>query len=175
MTQETQETQETQDIDLTLANLLDGLAGEIRSPAGPGEFTKGFNETLIAEFRANGGVLAGELASSPFLLLTTTGAKSGRQRTTPLAYQTIEDRLLIIASRGGGPVSPAWYWNLITHPDVQVEIGAESFSASAVVVDEPERSRFYAVIASRVAAFADYERRTDRVIPVVELRRTSAT
>ena len=162
-------------IDLTLVNLLDGLAGEIRSPDGPGDFTKSFNETLIAEFRANNGVLSGELAQTPFLLLTTTGAKSGKQRTTPLAYVTIDGRILIIASKGGAPANPAWYSNLFAHPEVTVELGSETYPALAVVIDEPERGRFYAEVASRIPTFADYQRRTDRVIPIVELRRIEAT
>jgi len=158
-------------IELTMTNLLEGLAGEIRSPDGPGAFTKRYNETLIAEFRANGGALAGELAESQFLLLTTTGAKSGKQRTTPLAYVPIDDRMLLIASKGGAPTNPAWFSNLVAHPEVTVELGAETYLARAIVIEGVERDRLYAEVASRIPTFADYQRRTDRVIPIVELRR----
>lgn len=158
-------------IELTQANLLEGLAGEIRSPGGPGEFTKGFNEAFIEEFRANDGVISGELSETPFLLLTTTGAKSGRQRTTPLAYIPIEGRILIIASRGGAAAHPAWYWNLVAHPEVTVELGAETYPALAVAIEGAERDRLFNEVASRIPTFADYQRRTDRMIPVFELRR----
>ncbi|NKB97605.1 MAG: nitroreductase family deazaflavin-dependent oxidoreductase [Pseudomonadales bacterium] len=158
-------------IDLTSGNLLEGLAGEIRSPGGPGKFTRSFNQALIAEFRANNGVLTGELADSPFLLLTTTGSKSGKQRTIPLAHIDIDQRILVIASRGGAPVNPTWYSNLIAHPEVSVELGAETFPALAVAIEEPERAQLYANVSAHIPVFADYQRRTDRVIPIVELRR----
>ena len=158
-------------MELTFANLLDKLAGEIRSPDGPGAITKTFNETLISEFRANEGKLSGDFARAQFLLLTTTGAKSGRQRTTPLAYVPIDGRILIIASKGGAPTHPAWYLNLVAHPEVTVELGAETYRARAIAIEGAERDRLYAEVASRVPTFADYQRRTDRVIPLVELRR----
>jgi deazaflavin-dependent oxidoreductase (nitroreductase family) len=161
----------TNRIELTQSNLLDGLAGEIRSSDGPGEFTKGFNEALIDEFRANGGVISGELSNARFLLLTTTGAKSGKQRTTPLVYIPIDDRILIIASRGGAADHPAWYWNLLAHPEVMVEIGTDTYPALAVPIEGEERDRLFSEVASRIPTFADYQRRTDRVIPVFELRR----
>ncbi|HEY5647602.1 MAG TPA: nitroreductase family deazaflavin-dependent oxidoreductase [Pseudomonadales bacterium] len=161
----------TKRVELTLTNLLDGLAGEIRSPGGPGEVTRRFNETLIEEFRANAGVLSGELATSRFLLLTTTGARSGKRRTTPLAYIPVEGRILVIASKGGAATHPAWYPNLVAHPEVTVELGAETYQALAVVIEGAERDRLYAEVAARIPTFADYQRRTDRVIPVVELRR----
>ena len=158
-------------IELTSSNLLDGLAGEIRSENGPGQFTKSFNEALIAEFRANAGRLSGDFAGAQFLLLTTCGAKSGKQRTTPLAYIAIDQRILIVASKGGALTNPAWYWNLIAHPEVTIEIGAETYNAEAVTIEGIERDRLYAEIASRVPTFADYQSRTDRVIPLFELRR----
>ncbi len=159
-------------IELTMENLLDKLAGEIRSPAGPGAITKAFNETLIAEFRVNAGVVSGELSQAPLLLLTTTGAKSGNQRTTPLVYVAIDGRVLIVASKGGAPQHPAWYLNVAANPAVHVELGAERYPARAVVIDSVERDTLYAEVASRIPTFADYQRRTDRVIPLVELQRT---
>ena len=162
-------------IELTRENLLERLAGEVRSPEGPGTFTKSFNETLIAEFRANGGALSGELEQSQLLLLTTTGAKSGKKRISPLAYIPVDGRILIIASKGGALTHPAWYWNLVTHPEVTVELGAETYGALAVVIEGLERERLFAEVASRKPNFADYQRRTDRVIPVVELRRIDGT
>ena len=157
-------------IELTRANLLEGLAGEIRSPDGPGAFTKSFNETLIDEFLSNRGAVSGELAQAEFLLLTTIGAKSGKQRTTPLAYIPIDGRILIIASKGGAPTHPTWYSNLVAHPEVTVELGAETYRAQAVVIKGMERDRLFADVTARAPTFADYQRRTDRVIPIVELR-----
>lgn len=159
------------EIELTLENLLEGLAGEIRSPDGPGIFTKSYNEALIADFRANSGALSGELGQGQFLLLTTTGATSGKQRTTPLAYVPMDGRILIIASKGGAPTNPAWYSNLVVHPEATVELGSETYRALAVSVEGSERDQLYARIGSLIPTFADYQRRTDRVIPVVELRR----
>ena len=158
-------------IELTSSNLLDGLAGEIRSESGPGGFTKSFNETLIAEFRANAGQLSGDFKDAQFLLLTTTGAKSGKQRTTPLAYIPIDGRILIVASKGGAPTHPAWYWNLLAHPKVTVELGPETYPAEAVTIPGALRDELYAEIASRLPTFAEYQNRTDRVIPLFELRR----
>ena len=157
-------------IELTSSNLLEGLAGEIRSESGPGGFTKSFNEALIAEFRANAGKLSGDFEDAQFLLLTTTGAKSGKRRTTPLAYIPIDGRILIVASKGGAKTHPAWYWNLLAHPEVTVEIGADTYPAEAVALNGVERDRLYAEIAARVPTFAEYQTRTDRVIPLCELR-----
>lgn len=158
-------------MELTRENLLQGLASEIRSPSGPGNFTKAFNEALIAQFRASGGQLTGDFAAAEFLLLTTTGAKSGRRRTTPLAYVALDGRILIIASRGGAPQSPAWYFNLIANPEVTVELGEETYQAKAVELKGADRDDSYAEIARRLPTFAEYQSRTDRIIPVVELRR----
>lgn len=158
---------------LTQSNLLEGLAGEIRSAGGPGEFTKSFNEAFVAAFRNNEGVVAGELEGFQFLLLTTTGAKSGKQRTTPLAYIPLEGKILIVASKGGALTHPAWYWNLIKHPEVKVELGNETYPALAIEVEGEERDRLYAEIGTRIPTFAEYQARTDRAIPIFELKRVS--
>ena len=116
--------------------------------------------------------MTGDLRGGRILLLTTTGARSGQRRTIPLAYIRHDHRIFIIASRGGTDVHPAWYHNLVANPRVTVERGAETYEADAVVLPEPERSEVYAVAARKIATFAEYERRTERVIPVVELRPT---
>ncbi len=84
-----------------------------------------FNQDLIAAFRVNGGKGIGPFVNRPVLLLTTTGAKSGQPRTTPLVYTTDGDRIVVIASKGGAPSHPAWYHNLVAHPEVTVEVGRE--------------------------------------------------
>jgi deazaflavin-dependent oxidoreductase (nitroreductase family) len=130
-----------------------------------------FNRNLIEEFRANGGKTSGPFAHAPLLLMTTTGAKSGKERIIPIVYTRDGDRLVIAASKGGAPTNPAWFHNVVTHPDVTVELPDEKFAARATVPDRPERDRLYAAHAQAMPAFADYEAKTDRVIPIVVLER----
>jgi deazaflavin-dependent oxidoreductase (nitroreductase family) len=130
-----------------------------------------FNKTIIEEFRANGGKVGGQFEGARLLLLTTIGAKSGASRINPLAYIEDGDRYVIIASYAGAPTNPPWYYNLLAHPDVEVEVGTLRFKARAEVVKGPERSKLYRKMASVMPAFADYERKTTRSIPVIALRR----
>jgi deazaflavin-dependent oxidoreductase (nitroreductase family) len=129
------------------------------------------NKSVIDEFRANGGKVGGAMAGVPLLLLTTVGAKSGQTRVNPLAYLEDGGRYVIIASYAGSPTNPPWYHNLLANPKVTVEVGRERFGADAQVLDEPERSRLYRTMASRLPTFDDYERKTQRRIPVIALRR----
>jgi deazaflavin-dependent oxidoreductase (nitroreductase family) len=134
---------------------------------------KSFNERVIDDFRAHQGqITSGPFTGRSLLLLTTMGAKTGDERTNPLAYSRDGDRLVVIASKGGAPTHPAWYHNLRTHPDVTVEIGLDKFRASAQVAGEPERRRLYDQHAAKMPAFAEYEKKTTRKIPVVVLQRT---
>lgn len=130
-----------------------------------------FNQQVIAEFRANGGKVGGPFAGSPMLLLTTTGAKSGQSRTTPLVYTTDGDRIVIIASKGGAPTNPAWYHNLVANPTATVEIGTETFQARATVAEGAERERLFNQQAAQMPGFAEYQKKTTRQIPVVILER----
>jgi deazaflavin-dependent oxidoreductase (nitroreductase family) len=134
---------------------------------------KEFNEELIAEYRANGGKVGGQFAKSPLLLLTTTGAKSGRAHTTPVVYTTDGDRLVIIASKAGAPTNPAWYHNLVAHPTATVELGTEKFDVDAEVTKGDERDRLYSHQAEQMPGFAEYQAKTTRVIPVIALKRKS--
>lgn len=129
-----------------------------------------FNQRIIAEFHANGGTVGGPFAGAPMLLLTTTGARSGEQRTTPLVYLPDGDRLVVIASKGGAPTHPAWYHNLVAHPDVTVEVGSETLPVRAAVLSGEERDRLYARQAALRPAFAEYQAKTTRRIPVVALQ-----
>lgn len=133
-----------------------------------------FNQRIIAEFRANGGAVGGPFAGAPMLLLTTTGAKSGQRRTTPLVYLPDGDRFIIFASKGGAPTHPAWYHNLMAHPGVTVEVGVETIPVTAAVVTGEQRDRLYARQAKARPAFAEYEAKTTRRIPVVALDRREA-
>jgi deazaflavin-dependent oxidoreductase (nitroreductase family) len=126
-----------------------------------------YNRGVIDEFRANAGVVS--QPDFPVLLLTTTGARTGRRVTTPLGFGVADGRIFVVASKGGGPSHPAWFRNLCTCSDVTVELGAASYAARAVVVDGDERNRLYGIISARIPAFAAYERQTTRVFPVIVL------
>ena len=130
-----------------------------------------WNQAIIAEFRANGGKVGGQFAGAPLLLLTTTGAKSGQQRTTPLVHTRDGDKYVIIASKAGAPSHPAWYHNLRKNPEVTLEVGTETFQAKATVVTGEERDRLYRRHAEQFPGFAEYEAKTTRTIPVVALER----
>ncbi|HEX8997077.1 MAG TPA: nitroreductase family deazaflavin-dependent oxidoreductase [Ktedonobacterales bacterium] len=127
-----------------------------------------YNQTIIDTFRANGGKVSGW---NNLLLLTTTGARTGLPRTTPLAYSVDGGRIVVAASKGGAPTNPAWYANILANPTVTVELGSETFQARATVVDEAERQRLYAGHAELMPGFADYEKKTTRRIPVIILER----
>lgn len=125
------------------------------------------NEPVIREFRANSGVVRSY--RWPVILLTTTGAKSGRAHPTPLNYSQDGEKLVVIASKGGSAGHPDWYLNI---PHVTVEHGGETFSAIARVAKEPERTRLYDRQAAQMAFFDGYRRRVKaRQIPVVVLER----
>jgi deazaflavin-dependent oxidoreductase (nitroreductase family) len=132
-----------------------------------------FQKNVIAEFRANDGKVGGMFEGQPMLLLTTTGAKSGQPRLIPLVYTTDGDRLVVIASKGGAPTNPDWFRNLVAHPTVTVELGAETFQARASVAESPERERLYDQQAALMPGFAEYQRKTTRQIPVVVLERVN--
>lgn len=135
--------------------------------SGPGNY----NQQLIETFRANKGKTSFPL---PLILLTTTGARSGHPRTSPVAYSTDGDHIVIAASKGGAPENPDWYFNLVANPVVTVETGAETYQARATVVaDEAERQRLYARHAELMPGFAEYPKKTDRRIPVVLLERVA--
>lgn len=133
-----------------------------------------FNQNVIAEFRANGGKVNGYFANTPLLLLTTTGAKSGQPRVNPLAYITDGDRIIIIASKGGAPTNPDWYYNLLANPVATVELGSESFQVRASVVEEPERTHLYAKVVEKMPGFGEYQSKTSRKIPLFALERVKA-
>ena len=130
-----------------------------------------FNTNIINEFRANGGKVGGPFDGAPVVLITTTGAKTGRRRTNPLVYTTDGDRVVIIASKAGAPTNPDWYHNLKANPDVTVEIGDETFEATAEEATGDERDRLFNAQAEAMPGFKDYETKTTRRIPVMVLTR----
>jgi deazaflavin-dependent oxidoreductase (nitroreductase family) len=130
-----------------------------------------FNRGVIDEFRANHGAVGGPFDGSPVVLLTTTGARTGQKRVNPLVALVEDGTLYVVASKGGAPTNPDWYHNLVAHPAVEVEFGDERFSAVATPVTGPERDRLFAAQVARQPGFADYAKATERMIPIVELRR----
>lgn len=131
-----------------------------------------FNAKMIEEFRANHGKLGGGFEGAPMVLLTTTGARSGKTRVNPLASLPRDGKLYVFASKGGAPTNPDWFRNLVAHPDVEVEFGDEKYEATAVVIEGPERDRVFAAQVERMPGFGEYQKNSGgRVIPVVELRR----
>lgn len=159
--------------DMLTTEQLDKMLGELRSDSGPGGETRAFNEALIAEFRRTGGVISGALGGPEFrfLLITTTGAKTGKPRTVPVGYVKVEGRLLILASKGGDDTNPLWFGNVVANPEVTIEIGSEKYRAMAVVLEGQERDRTFAAITEKAPRFTEYQERTTRPIPVIELRR----
>jgi deazaflavin-dependent oxidoreductase (nitroreductase family) len=130
-----------------------------------------FNRSIIAEFRANGGKVGGPFDGAPILLLTSTGAKSGEPRTTPVVYLPDGERMVIFASKAGAPTNPGWYHNLLAHPTATVEVGTEAVEVEASVTSGEERERLFAAQVEWMPTFADYAEKTTREIPVIALTR----
>lgn len=128
-----------------------------------------FNAQIIEEFRANGGQVGGRFEGSRLLLLHHTGAKSGKSRINPVAYNADGERYVILASKGGAPINPGWYHNLRAHPEARIEVGTDSINVIASEATGDERERLFRAQAERSPQFAEYETRTDRVIPVIVL------
>lgn len=130
-----------------------------------------WNKKIIEEFRANDGKVGGRFENATILLLHTTGAKSGLPRINPVVTMADGDRYVIIASKGGAPTNPDWYYNILANPQVRVEVGTEQFAAQAAVAEEPERTALYDKIAAMHPFFDEYRRNTTRTIPVIIITR----
>ena len=137
--------------------------------SGPGEW----NKKIIDEFRANAGRIGGRFDGKTLLLLHTIGAKSKQERINPVAYVEDGERLVVIASKGGSPTNPDWYYNLLANPLVTVEVGTDQFQATAAIAEEPERTRLYNKMVGMMPGFDEYRRKAARVIPVIVLTRTN--
>jgi len=127
-----------------------------------------WNRKVIEEFRANQGKVAA-FARQPLLLLTHTGAKTGKQRTNPLAYFRDGNHYIIVASKGGAPTNPDWYYNLLANPRATIEVGNERLEVMVEPVGSAERKRLWAMVIERNPAFQEYEKKTRRTIPLVIL------
>jgi len=133
-----------------------------------------YNRKLIEDFRASRGVSDDPFAGRPLLLLTTTGARSGQRRTTPLMYVADRDRLLVIASNAGAPAHPDWYRNLLAHPEATVEVGADTYDVHAVVLEGAERQQLWDKIVESYPFFTEHQAKITREIPVIALERQAA-
>ncbi len=167
------------DIEMTWEQ-MNAMTAELTGESGPGSkswnpsasHTSRFNQALIDVFRKNNGKVPGEFSDVPLLIVNTTGAKSGKRRPIPLAYLEVDGRLLVIASMGGADVNPPWFYNLVRHPEVTVEMGGDTFEARAVLTEGADRDDLFRKVCELQPLFGQYEARTARELPVVELKRT---
>ncbi|MBW0017588.1 MAG: nitroreductase family deazaflavin-dependent oxidoreductase [Mycobacterium sp.] len=130
-----------------------------------------FNKDIVEEFRANDGNVTGQFANANLLLLTTTGAKSGKERVSPLAYFRVDGKLIIIGSFAGAPVNPAWVHNLRAHPQAHIEVGTDAYDVTARELPAEERDELFDKVTAAAPGFAEYQAKTSRVIPLFELER----
>lgn len=121
-------------------------------------------------YRLTAGALGGKLAGKPMLLLTTTGRKTGKSRTTPLQYLEDGENMVVVASNGGNPRHPAWWFNLERHPEAEVQVGKVTRRVRAETASAEERSRLWPLLVETTPGYAEYQKGTERTIPVVILR-----
>ena len=133
-----------------------------------------WNRRVIEEFRANGGTVGGPFEGAPLVILHSTGAKSGKERICPLVYYQHGDDIVLIASKGGAPTHPDWYHNLRANPDAAIEIGTETRRVRARVAERAERDDLFAKVVARMPNFGEYQKNTDRIIPVVVLEQVGS-
>jgi deazaflavin-dependent oxidoreductase (nitroreductase family) len=133
--------------------------------------TDDFNQRNIAEFRANHGQVGDQFAGSPLLILHTVGARSGAQRVNLMMYLADDDhdRYLVFASKAGSDRNPDWYWNVLAHPDVRIEVGDNILDVHASELHDAERDAKWAEQAARYPGFGGYQTKTTRTIPVLAL------
>ena len=130
-----------------------------------------FNRAIVEEFRANGGKVGGPFEGGTLLLLHTTGAKSGKTRLSPLAYLTIDGKMLIVGSYAGAPKDPAWVHNLRATPRAYIEVGTEAYDVEVRELPDDERDATYPKLTEAAPVFAEYQAKTTRAIPLFELTR----
>lgn len=135
------------------------------------ETINAFNNNIVDEFRANDGKVGGPFENGNLLLLTTTGAKSGQSRLSPLAYFQIDGKLIIIGSFAGAPKDPAWVHNLRANPQAHVEVGTDAYDVTAHELPLAEREQLFDKVTAVAPGFAEYQSKTSRIIPLFELRR----
>jgi deazaflavin-dependent oxidoreductase (nitroreductase family) len=135
------------------------------------ETMKAFNTSIVDEFRANGGVVGGPFDGATLLLLTSTGAKSGQPRLAPLAYLTIDGKIIIIGSKAGLDSNPDWVHNLRANPRAHIEVGTDAYDVTARELPPAERDEEWPKVVALAPGFGVYQSKTSRVIPLFELQR----
>jgi deazaflavin-dependent oxidoreductase (nitroreductase family) len=131
-----------------------------------------FGEEHVKRYRETDGAEGHEWQGTTVLILTTRGRRSGEQRSTPLIYGRHGDDYLVVASKGGADEPPAWYLNLSEHPEVELQVLADRFPARARTATAEEKPELWQTMLQRWPAYADYQRKTSRDIPVVVLTRS---
>jgi deazaflavin-dependent oxidoreductase (nitroreductase family) len=134
------------------------------------ETMKAFNKSIVDEFRANGGKVGGPFEGATLLLLTTTGAKSGQPRLAPLAYLTIDQKMIIIGSKAGANTNPDWVHNLRANPRAHIEVGTDSYDVTGRELPPGERDEMYPKVVALAPGFGEYQDKTSRIIPLFELQ-----
>jgi len=135
------------------------------------ETMKAFNKNIVDEFRANGGKVGGPFEGATLLLLTTTGAKSGRPRLAPLAYLTIDQKMIIVGSKAGADTNPDWVHNVRANPRAHIEVGTDAYDVTVRELPSEERDATYPKVVELAPGFGEYQAKTSRVIPLFELQR----
>ena len=135
------------------------------------ETMKAFNKSIVDEFRSNGGKVGGPFEGGTLLLLTTTGAKSGQPRLAPLAYFTVDGKMIIIGSKAGADTNPDWVHNLRANPKAHIEVGMQAYDVTARELPLDERDEIFPKVVALSPGFGDYQSKTSRVIPLFELQR----
>jgi deazaflavin-dependent oxidoreductase (nitroreductase family) len=135
------------------------------------ETMKAFNSSIVDEFRANDGKVGGPFEGATLLLLTSTGAKSGEPRLAPLAYLTIDQKMIIIGSKAGADTNPDWVHNLRANPRAHIEVGTDAYDVTARELPPAEHDEEWPKVVALAPGFGDYQANTSRIIPLFELRR----
>jgi deazaflavin-dependent oxidoreductase (nitroreductase family) len=135
------------------------------------ETMKAFNKSIVDEFRSNGGKVGGPFEGATLLLLTSTGAKSGQPRLAPLAYLTIDGKMIIIGSKAGSDTNPDWVHNLRANPQAHIEVGTDAYDVTARELPAEERDATYPKVVELAPGFGEYQSKTSRIIPLFELQR----
>jgi deazaflavin-dependent oxidoreductase (nitroreductase family) len=135
------------------------------------ETMKAFNKNIVDEFRANRGKVGGPFEGATLLLLTTTGAKSGQPRLAPLAYLTIDQKMIIVGSKAGADTNPDWVHNVRANPRAHIEVGTDAYDVTVRELPSGERDATYPKVVELAPGFGEYQAKTSRVIPLFELQR----
>ncbi|WP_300018898.1 nitroreductase family deazaflavin-dependent oxidoreductase [Pseudonocardia sp.] len=133
-----------------------------------------WNTKIIEEFRANEGRVGGPFEGDPMILIHHVGARSGTERVTPLvSFPQDDGRIVIIASKAGAPTNPDWYHNLKAHPEIEVEVGTETFPVRVTEAEGAEREEIWSRVVAAKPGFGEYQEKTTRTIPVLVLSRAA--